>query len=564
MIFPAEAGDKKAQALAMYLAIHIKAIENLPTSLMEVAALYKEAKDLREEEDVMKDILEFHLANSQREPAAKVEQDIRDRVKSNKKEEAPCLLRVAAVFYSMGAMEGARTLVEEAVAAFSSLGDKAGHVKALRSLAVLYLSQQKFDEALKALEKALQGTGTEKANVAYGMSQIYAAMGGKGVNSAIDSLQKARTFMQEDKNQDGELEVLQILAELQQSKQQATAAVATGQEALAVTQASGNKSKEAAALLRLVSACLAQNEAEALKYAEQAEMKAKEADDIEKEAQATYNVAEILLRRGDKAGAIKRSKEQLARCRERKHSAGQASAMVVLGQALLAENPASAEGMRYLQAALGIYKESDDFVGLYSAHFALANGYFTRGDLEDGLAHAREVLSCCRRTGDKVNEELVKANIERARQMTAQMRMTTPKRPSIENAGILLSPAGPQACHIKHSRVPGSLLDIVASGRNYWGTPRTVVDAATEADERPPAHCVVFATAMQPPQYMHAIPVGEYPSQANMKAPRTPVKDLVPFTAAFWERCSERSIPRSDNCATQMCLELMDLVGVRS
>ena len=27
---------------------------------------------------------------------------------------------------------------------------------------------------------------------------------------------------------------------------------------------------------------------------------------------------------------------------------------------------------------------------LSSAHFALANGYFTRGDLEDGLCHARE------------------------------------------------------------------------------------------------------------------------------------------------------------------------------
>lgn len=29
-------------------------------------------------------------------------------------QEAPCLLRVAAVFYSMSAMEGARTLVDEA------------------------------------------------------------------------------------------------------------------------------------------------------------------------------------------------------------------------------------------------------------------------------------------------------------------------------------------------------------------------------------------------------------------------------------------------------------------
>jgi len=93
------------------------------------------------------------------------------------------------------------------------------------------------------------------------------------------------------------------------------------------------------------------------------------------------------------------------------------------------------------------------------------------------------------------------------------MRMTSAKRPSVENAGILLSPAGPQACHMKHSRVPGSLLDVVASGRNYWGTPRHVVDAAAEADERPPAHCVVFGTSL------------------------------------------------SDNSATQMCLEFMDLVG---
>eukprot|EP00913_Durusdinium_trenchii_P010065 g9445.t1 len=223
-------------------------------------------------------------------------------------------------------MEGARTLVEEAVASFTSLADQAGQVKALRSLAVLYLAQQKFDDALGALQKALLGSNVEKANICYAQSQIYAAMGGsKGLGSAIESLKEARKFMADAKNQevryigrgmfltnlvarqDGELECLQIISELQLSSQKGDLAVATGQEALAVTQASGNKSKEAAALLRLVSASLSsQNEGEALKYAEMAEMKAKEADDIEKEAQATYNVAEILLRRGDKSGAIKR------------------------------------------------------------------------------------------------------------------------------------------------------------------------------------------------------------------------------------------------------------------
>ena len=36
-------------------------------------------------------------------------------------------------------------------------------MKALRSLAVLYLSQQKFNDALTALEKAMLGSSTEKA-----------------------------------------------------------------------------------------------------------------------------------------------------------------------------------------------------------------------------------------------------------------------------------------------------------------------------------------------------------------------------------------------------------------
>ncbi|CAE7464857.1 unnamed protein product [Symbiodinium sp. CCMP2592] len=285
---PLLAGDKKAQALASYLAVHVKvlqedrkAIENLPKSLREVAALYGEVGDKREQEDVMKDILEFHLANGQREEAVKVEQEIRDQVKGNKKEEPPCLLRLAAVFYSMSAMEGARTLVEEAVAGFGASGDKAGSVTALRSMAMLYLSQQKFDEALQALEKAVQGTGTEKASIQYGISQVYAAMGGKGVSSAVDALKKARTFMKEDGNKDGELEVLQIMSELMLSKQQGSDAVATGQEALAVVQATGDQSKEAAALLRLVGACLSsQNDGEALKYAEQAEEKAPWAEPV--------------------------------------------------------------------------------------------------------------------------------------------------------------------------------------------------------------------------------------------------------------------------------------------
>lgn len=141
---------------------------------------------------------------------------------------------------------------------------------------------------------------------------------------------------------------------------------------------------------------------------------------------------------------MKRSKEQLARCTERRAPSSQWSARLltqearrgaslghggclsshgflvhwcqVLGQALLAENQANAEGMRYLQVRSlawrlrslaggvghlqGVGRLCGAVAGtptcvscrnhLSSAHFALANGYFTRGDLEDGLSHARE------------------------------------------------------------------------------------------------------------------------------------------------------------------------------
>jgi len=497
-----QAGDRAGEALAIYLESHVqvlqedrKAIEGLSKSLECVADIYHEAGATKDEEDVLKDLIEWHLVNSQKQEAEVVEKRLLEILKASK-EEPVGLLQLASVYFSTGDLEKAKGHVDQAMSVFGSQGNKAGQAMALRALAVLYLSQQRFDAAIKALEQALQTQDdkAEKANLQYGLSQIYCAMGGQGLNQAFSALKDGRSLMKQAGNEEGELEILQIVQELHMNNKQGAEAVAAGKDALAVSQASGNKKKEAQAFLRLVSASLAsQNDAEALKFAEEAENKARDADDIISEAQATSNIGEILLRRGDRQAAVTRSRQLLATCRERNHSAGQASAMVVLGSALLAEHTHSAEGMRCLQDALKIFKSSDDFVGLYSAHFALANSFFTRGDLEDGLYHAREVLSCCRRNGDKVNEDLVKQNIEKARQMAAQMRMSQAKRPSIENAGILLSSAGPQACKTKYSRVPGSLLNVVAAGRNYWGTPRQVQNAAAEADERPPSHCVVWS-----------------------------------------------------------------------
>eukprot|EP00930_Biecheleria_cincta_P036678 TRINITY_DN2513_c0_g1_i3.p1 TRINITY_DN2513_c0_g1~~TRINITY_DN2513_c0_g1_i3.p1 ORF type:complete len:783 (-),score=193.59 TRINITY_DN2513_c0_g1_i3:266-2578(-) len=517
-----EAGDKKGQAVAMYLESHVRvvledraAIDKLAATMKEVAALYKQANARQEELDVNKDIMEFLFLNGKNDEAEGMEKEIRAEVKSDKKLEASTLLDLAAVYYVLGRLDKAKGLVDEAAAAFEGLKDKAGLGQASLASAVLSLSQQKFDDALNILERSLQAQDDKKlkASIQYAMSQVHCAMGPQGLGSAFSDLKKARAFMQEARDPEGELEVLQVMQELHASQNQASEAMAINKEALAVTQASGDKKKEAQALLRLVSANLStQNEIEALRLAEEAESKAKEAGDIACEAEASSNIAEVLLRRGDKAAALKRARDLLALCRQKSYEPGQAAAMVVLGSALLNDNAQSAEGMRCLQDAVRIYKESNDFVGLYSAHFALANAYFVRGDLEDGLTHAREVLSCCRRNGDKVNEEFVKQNIERGRQYAAAMRLTQAKRPSNESAGILLPPSGPQPCNTRFSRIPGSLLNIVAAGRNYWGVPRTIEDPTAD-DDRPPCHTIIWAH------------------------------------------------PMSDHSTTQMCLDFMHLVG---
>ncbi|CAE8662628.1 unnamed protein product, partial [Polarella glacialis] len=486
--------------VAPYVAADLiaKVIDNLPSLLREVAALYREVGDLTEEESILKDIMGYQLGRGAKNEVSKMEAEIRDLFAAKKQEVPAALLRIAAVHYASGGAERARLLAEEAVEAAATLGDQATQGLALLACAAVHLSQQKLDDAVKAVERAvqLQDDKRQKASGYYAIAQISISME-KGLSEALAALKTARALMQEAGDKAREIEILQIVTELHLGRQEAAEAMSAGREALAVSQAFGDKKLEAGSLQLLASANLARsNESEALRLAEEALSKAREAGDTGLEAEASNSIANIFLSRGDQKAAAAKSRELLTICRERQNLPGEASAMVVLGNAILADNKRSSEGLQYLQAACSIYDELGDVYGMHSAHFSLANSFFIRGDLEDGLRHAREVLACCRRTGDKVNEDFMKQNIERARQMAAEQRRQEPKRLSVEGASILAGPAGPQACAIKGSRVPGSLLEIAAAGRRYWGVPRQVQDAAAEVDERPPSHCIVWGHSM--------------------------------------------------------------------
>ncbi|CAE8584703.1 unnamed protein product, partial [Polarella glacialis] len=126
-----EAGDKRGQATALYLSIHAKAIQedrevidNLPSLLREVAALYREVGDLTEEESILKDIMGYQLGRGAKNEVSKMEAEIRDLFAAKKQEVPAALLRIAAVHYASGGAERARLLAEEAVEAAATLGDQ--------------------------------------------------------------------------------------------------------------------------------------------------------------------------------------------------------------------------------------------------------------------------------------------------------------------------------------------------------------------------------------------------------------------------------------------------------
>lgn len=374
--------------------------------------------------------------------------------------------------YGLGQAAEAQKLVQEHLTACRAKGDKDGEVEGLKVLIDMHLAKKEFDEALQVADQAV-GVPDDKSKKAKAMcllAQIHLAKQ-EDSTEAMTVLGKARSMYQEAGDKKGEVEVLGMIAQMHLG-------MGNGDMALRV---------------------------------------AKEALDIDPEAASAKHIqAQIHLANGNPTAAIEEATEMLRVCRSTGNKSGEASASLMLATAMLSVDPASSEGLQCAREALALFNEAADIFGTQSSLHALANGYFARGDLEEGLKCAREALSCFRQTGDKSNEELLKATIEQARAMTAEYRKQFPKRPAMVPAGgVQQPPAGPIKCPVAESSVPREMLDYAVAGRKYWGVPTQIKpDPTIDAIERAPSHTIIWG--------MHL----------------------------------------SDNSATQACVEFGDLVGV--
>lgn len=356
--------------------------------------------------------------------------------------------------FGMMKADEAKALLQEAQESARANGDKDEEVAALRVLVDMALARKDYTEALRVAEQAVD-VNQDKSKKAKSMCLVAEIQLSQGANlfDATSMFEKALAVYKEAQDSAG---AAGVLGQISQVKLEAD------------------------------------DTEEALRIARQA---------ISTESSAAHigmlTVAQIHLGRGDPSAAIEQATEMLTTCKDSGNKAGQASASLVMANALLSLDEASMEGIQCGKDALAVFQELGDVYGGGSVLHTLAHGYFAHGDLEEGLKCAREALSCFRQTGDRANEEMLKEAIEEARVATQEMRKTMPKRPFVlPPSATAPTPCGPLKCAVEQT-VPQEYLDVAVSGRKYWGTPTQVQhDPSIDAVERAPNHTIIFGMFM--------------------------------------------------------------------
>merc|ERR1719401_1927337 len=140
-------------------------------------------------------------------------------------------------------------------------------------------------------------------------------------------------------------------------------------------------------------------------------------------------IAQVQLFSGDITAAMDTATEMLTLSKETGSKSGEAAALLASANALFTMDPASTDGLTNCKQALMLFSDLGDILGMQSALHTLANAFFAKGDLEEGLKCAKEALAYFRQTGDTGNEELLKQTIEEARMSIAELRKQVPKKP---------------------------------------------------------------------------------------------------------------------------------------
>jgi len=430
-----EAGDKKGEAFALYLSTYIKSEKRLLRdalpALDEVQKLFKDAGASKEEELVIKDILSYHLGKADSEAAGKIKSEV---TAGDKKAGAAKLIRVVAdTYFTMKELDQAQKLVQEAVAMFREVKDKDGEVGGLRAVVNCHLAKGELDDALGVMDQVVGKVDNKfKAGSMYMVASLQLSKD-DGLSEAVAALGKVRSFFKDAGDSAGEAQSLMATAELQMANGDVDAAAASAVEA---SSAASDASMKAKTLLTVANTCSAKGDIDgAMKAATEAQAKAKEAGDKALEVNSLRSMAEVKLAKGDASGAIETATDMYTMASESSNTLGEANAKFILATAVLSTDPGSQEGLRMGKEALALFDTAGDVFGQASTLYMLANGFFARCDLEEGLKCAREALAIFRSTKDAENEEVLKAMIEDARNMTAEYRKQAPKRPMQLPAG---------------------------------------------------------------------------------------------------------------------------------
>merc|ERR1719323_724723 len=86
----------------------------------------------------------------------------------------------------------------------------------------------------------------------------------------------------------------------------------------------------------------------------------------------------------------------------------EAAAKHILAAATLGQDPASMTGLTLGKEALALFDSAGDAFGSSATLCMLANGFFGRNDLEEGLKYAREALAIFRQIADTASEDVLK------------------------------------------------------------------------------------------------------------------------------------------------------------
>jgi len=494
-----EAGDKTGEATALYLSTYIKSEKRLLRdalpALEEVQQLFKDAGAAKDVELVTKDILSYHLGKADSEAASKLKGEVSG---GDKKAGAAALIRVVAdTYFTMKELDEAQKLVQEALSMFKGASDKSGEVGGLRAVVNCHLAKGELDDALGVADQIVGKVDDKKgkAGAMYLLASIQLAKE-DGLTEAISAMGKVRSFFKDAGDSASEAEALMATAELQLAYGDVDAGVASAKEG---SSAASTPAMQAKTLLTVASASMAAGDADgASKAATEAQAKAKEAGDKILEASALRSIAEVKLAKGDASGAIETATDMLTVASESGNTLGEANAKLILASSVLSTDPGSMEGLRVGKEALALFDATGDTFGTANTLYMLANGFFSRADLEEGLKCAREALAIFRSIKDTENEEMLKQLIEEARGATAEYRKQAPKRPMLLPAGSGPPPStGAMACPVSESRVPKELLEPAVAARKYWGIPKMVQnDPTVDAIERAPSHAIVFGQTL--------------------------------------------------------------------